>query len=54
MTLKPPKPKHTIYVVLQEYKGAGIRAKSRSLAVYDKSLDDVYDAIRRTFEEAEA
>ena len=53
MTLNPPKPEHTIYVVLQEYVGAGKRAKSKSLAVYNIPLEDVYEKIKNLFKEAE-
>jgi len=50
MRLNPPKPKHTIYVVLQEYV-QGKRPRSRSLTVYGVPLDEVYDKIRGIFEE---
>ncbi len=51
MTLKPPKPKYTTYIVLQEYKGAGKRARSKSLAVYNIPLEDVYEKIKNLFKE---
>ncbi len=51
MSLKPPKPKYTIYIILQNYVGAGKRARSRSLTVYGVPIDEVYDKIRGIFKE---
>ena len=52
MSLNPPKPKFTVYVILQDYVGSGVRAKSRSLAVYNIPLEDVYEKIKNLFKEA--
>ena len=51
MSLNPPKPKHTVYIVLQNYVGAGKRARSKSLAVYDIPLDEVYEKVKNLFKE---
>ena len=53
MSLKPPKPSFTVYIILQDYVGAGKRAKSRSLSVYNIPLEDVYEKIKNLFQETE-
>ncbi len=51
MTLKPPKPSFTVYIILQDYVGAGKRPRSKSFAVYNIPLEDVHKKIKNLFKE---
>ena len=51
MSLEAPKPRFTVYVILQEYLGRGRTGKSRSLAVYGIPLEEAYERVKQAFEE---